>query len=232
MTHFAVIGLCLITMKPHRVEREKKCGCLSWKKWLREPNHCEVLYLDCFSLQNSAKSKIISIITHADIKQIEIAAFLFSLHLPHIKSLSGYNKGLFITEEKCPFEVLPISTWGRDKFSNEPFSTSTLKLPISWQISPAADLSKFSTRCFFNYLFSPFFASSKWILVASLDSCWQGWRYLPSVQRRIGHSKQLRQFPSNGHGRATNYRCSFVQLRCRQRTTHSGGLLALKWTHG
>lgn len=55
-------GLYLITMKPYREEREKKWGCLSWKKWLCEPNHWEILYLDCFSLENSAKSKRISII--------------------------------------------------------------------------------------------------------------------------------------------------------------------------
>lgn len=158
MTHFSVTGLYLITMKPYRVERQKKWGCLSWQKWLCELNHCEVLYLDCFSLENSAKSKIISIIACiADIKQIENAAFLFNLHLQHIEFLSGYNYNLFISEEKCPSGVLPISTRGRDKISNEPFSTSTLKLPIRWQISPATDLSKFSTRVFFIILFFFFF---------------------------------------------------------------------------
>lgn len=160
----------------------------------------------------------------------ENAAFPFSLLLQHIKSLSRYNYNLFLGEEECLSGVLPISTWGRDKFSNEPFSTSILKVPISWQISPATDLSKFSMRCFFNFFFP--IDGSKWILVASLDSCWQEWRYLPSVQMHIGHGKQFRQFPNNGHGETTNNRrCLFMQLKCRQRATHSGGLLALKWTH-
>lgn len=84
----------------------------------------------------------------------ENAAFLFSLLLEHIKSLSRYNYNLFLkSEEECLSGVLPISTWGRDKFSNEPFSTSILKLPISWQISPATALSKCSMRCFFNFFF-------------------------------------------------------------------------------
>lgn len=91
---------------------------------------------------------------------------------------------------KCPFGGLPISTQSKDKFSNESFSTSTLKLPISWQILPATDLSIFSTVFFFLFFFH-----SKWILVAFLDSCWQEWRYLPSVQMHIGHGKQFRQFP-------------------------------------
>lgn len=196
MTHFSVTVLYLITMKPYREEREKKWGCLSWKKWLCEPNHCEVLYRDCFSLENSAKSKIISIIVCiADIKQIE-NAFLFDFStcnffqlLQYIKFLSEYNYNLFISDKKCPFGVLPISSWSRDMFSNEPFSTSTLKLPISWQILPATDLSIFSTAFFF------FLFHSKWILVAFLDSCWQEWRYLPSVQMHIGHGKKFRQFP-------------------------------------
>lgn len=157
MTHFSVTGLYLIAVKLYRVKREKKWGCLSWKKRLCEPNHCEVLYLDCFSLENSAKSKIISIIACiADIKQIENAAFLsnsstcnFFQLLQYIKFPSGYNYKLFINDKKCPFGVLPISTLSRDKFSNEPFSTSTLKLAISWQILPATDLSKFSTVFFF-----------------------------------------------------------------------------------
>lgn len=150
-------GLYLITMKPYRVERERKWGCLSWKKWLCEPNHCEILYLDCFSLENSAKSKRISIIACiADIKKIENAALLFNFStcnffqlLQCIKFLSGYNYNLFISDKKCPFGVLPISTRSRDKFPNEPFSTGTLKLPISWQILPATDPSIFSTVCFF-----------------------------------------------------------------------------------
>lgn len=197
MTHFSVTGLYLITMKPYRVEREKKWGCLSWKKWLCEPNHCEVLYHDCFSLENSAKSKIISIIAcNADIKQIENAAFLFNFStcnffqlLQYIKFLSGYNYNLFISDKKCPFGVLSISSWSRDKFSNEPFSTRTLKLPISWQILPATDPSIFLTGFF------PFFSHSKWILVAFLDSCWQEWRYLPSVQMHIGHGKNIQTIP-------------------------------------
>lgn len=197
MTHFSVTGLYLISMKSYRVEREKKWDCLSWKKWLCEPHHCEVLYLDCFSLENSAKSKIISImVCIADTKRIENAAYLFNFSacnffqlLQYIKFLSGYNYNLFISDKKFPFGVLPISSQSRDKFFNEPFSTSTLKLPISWQNLPVTDLSIFPTVFLF------FFLHSKWILMAFLDSCWQEWKYLLFVQKHIGHGKTFRQFP-------------------------------------
>lgn len=100
------------------------------------------------------------------------------------------NQDLFITEEKCPSEVLPNSTGGRDKISKEPFSTSTLKLPISQQISPEQTQVNSQVGTFLII-----FPYSKWILVASLDSCWQELRYLPSVPIHIGRGKQFALFP-------------------------------------
>lgn len=123
---------------------------------------------------------------------------------------------------KCPFGVLPIGTKSRDKFSNEPFITSTLKLPISWKILPATVLSKFSTGFFF---FFSILNGFQWHLLTLVGRNGDIYHLFKCTLAMVNNSDNS---PSNGHVQATNTGCwPFLQLGCRQRTTQTGELLTL-----